>query len=232
MTELFAALPHTMFCVKNPAGRYVAANDAFVRRAGRARLAHVLEHTAADLFPPELAASYDAQDRAVLATGQPVRNQVEVIADGHGQTGWYLTTKVLDRDPHGDALGIVVMSVPALLGRGTQGGPGLRAAVELARARFAEPLHVDDLARAGAMTVDQLERVMRRTLGTSPKQYLVRVRVEQAALLLSTTSLPIADVAARCGYYDQSQLTRQFRAHVGVTPGTYRSSANPASLQQ
>ena len=74
MIELFAALPHTMFCVKNPDGRYVAA-------------------------------------------------------DGHGQTGWYLTTKVLDRDRHGGVVGIVVVSVPALLSRGMHGAPvcGLRS---------------------------------------------------------------------------------------------------------
>ena len=171
----------------------------------------------------DLAASYDAQDRAVRTTGRPVRNQLEVIDDGRSQSGWFLTTKVLDRPSADDAL--VVVSVPAPLGRAAAGAAGLRAAIELARDRFAEPLRVDDLAHAASMTVDQLERAMRRTLGTSPKQYLVRVRVEQAALLLASTFVPIADVAARCGYYDQSQLTRQFRAHVGVTPGAYRGEA-------
>lgn len=220
LTDVFRQIPHTMFCVKTVDGRYVAANESFALRAGRRRLRDVIGQTAADLFPPDLAASYDAQDRAVRTTGRAVRNQLEVIADGLGQTGWYLTTKVLQPNPIGDSL--VVVSVPAPLGRGSTGGDGLRAAVECARLRFAEGLRVEDLAQAGAMSVDKLERSMQRALGTSPKQYLVRVRVEQAALLLATTDVPIAEIAARCGYYDQSQLTRQFRAHVGVTPGTYR----------
>ena len=221
--NVFSAMPHAMFCVKDPDGRYVDANDAFVHRAGRTRLRDVVNRRASDLFPADLAASYDAQDRAVRTTGRPVRNQLEVIDDGRSGSGWYLTTKVLDRPSTDDAL--VVISVPAPLGRAPGGGAGLRAAIELARDRFAEPLRVDDLAHAASMTVDQLERAMRRTLGTSPKQYLVRVRVEQAALLLASTSVPIADVAARCGYYDQSQLTRQFRTHIGVTPGVYRGKA-------
>ena len=222
LDQVFAGLPSVMFCRKDTTGRYVAANDAFVRRAGRKRVAEVLDRTAADLFPPTLAASYDAQDRAVLATGRSVRGQLEVIADDV-QSGWFLTNKVLARDPQGRAAGIVVVSVPALLGRGTGDASGLRAVVELVRERFAEPLHVDEMAAAASLSVERLERAMRRTLEVAPKQFLVRVRVEQAGVLLATTTLPIADIAARCGFYDQSQLTRQFRAHVGVTPGAYRS---------
>ena len=102
---------------------------------------------------------------------------------------------------------------------------GLRAAVEFAHDRVTGPIRVADLAAAAGMSTDRLERAMRRVLGVSPKQYVLRLRAERAAALLATTDRPIVRIAADCGYYDQSQLTRQFRDHVGMSPSDYRATA-------
>ncbi len=212
-----------MVCVKDADGVYVGVNRAFVRRTRRRHASDVLGRQAADLFPLALAASYDAQDRALLATGQAVRNQLELIADADdpGDGRWYLTTKVrhdrADRSPV-----VVATSVDAQLGDRAGAATGLRAAIEMVHDRWDEGLRVDDLAAAAGMSTDRLERAMRRALAISPKQYILRMRAERAAALLATTPLPIAQVAAECGYYDQSQMTRQFRAHIGVTPSSYR----------
>jgi AraC-like DNA-binding protein len=224
LLDLFDSVPHVMVCVKDAEGRYVAANHAFVRRTRRRRADDVIGRRATDLFAPELAASYDAQDRALLATGESIRNHLEVIAgaDDPDDGRWYLTTKVLGTTvDHGRV--VVATSVDAQLGDRADAATGLRAAIELAHDRCHEPLRVGDLAAAADMSTDRLERAMRRTLATSPKQYIVRLRAERAAALLVTSDRTIADVAADCGYYDQSQLTRQFRRVIGVTPRDYRA---------
>lgn len=225
LISLFETVPRVMVCVKSADGRYVAANEAFVLRASRRHVNEVIGRKAADLFPVELAASYEAQDRSLLATGRPARNQLEVITDASGHSGWYLTTKVLTNAVVG-APEVVAVSVEADLARGgaVRAG-GVRAAVELVRREYARSLPVAELATAAAMSTDQLERAMRRVLGVSPKQYVVRTRIDQAAFLLVTGSTPIAEVAASCGFFDQSQLTRQFKAAVGLTPGRYRDLA-------
>ncbi len=221
--DLFGAVPQVMICVKDGSGVYVGANRAFVRRTRRRHAADVIGRRAGDLFPAPLAASYDAQDRAVLATGYPIRNHLEVIADATdpGAGRWYLTTKVRH---HTDDRGLLVVatSVDARLGDRADSATGLRAAIELVHDRCHEPLRVGELAAAAGMSADRLERAMRRTLSISPKQYVLRVRAERAATLLATTDDPIARIAAECGYYDQSQMTRQFRAHIGATPNSYR----------
>jgi AraC-like DNA-binding protein len=222
LLDLFRAVPHVMVCVKDADGVYVGVNRAFVRRTRRRHANDVLGRRARDLFPADLAASYEAQDRALLATGQAVRNQLEVIADADRPTEgrWYLTTKV--RHDRGAGPVVVVASVDAQLGDRADAATGLRAAIELVHERWDQPLRVDDLARAADMSADRLERAMRRALAISPKQYILRIRAERAAAMLATTELPIARVAAECGYYDQSQMTRQFRNHIGVTPSSYR----------
>jgi AraC family transcriptional regulator len=48
-------------------------------------------------------------------------------------------------------------------------------------------------------------------------------RVERAKVLLTRTGTPLPDVACRCGFADQSHLTRVFRQRVGVTPGCFRA---------
>lgn len=228
LLDLFRTVPHVMVCVKDAEGTYVGVNRAFVRRTRRRHANEVLGRHANDLFPAVLAASYDAQDRALLATGHAVRNHLEVIADADqpGDSRWYLTTKV--RHDSDDGPLVVVTSVDAQLGDRADEATGLRAAIELVHERCDEPLRVDDLAAAADMSADRLERAMRRALATSPKQYVLRIRAERAAAVLVTTDQSIADVAAACGYYDQSQMTRQFRAHIGVTPNDYRHAHQAA----
>jgi AraC-like DNA-binding protein len=221
LLDVFADVPHVMVCVKDATGRYVGANTAFVRRARRRRTTDVLGRRAVDLFPADLAASYEAQDRALLHTGREIRNHLELIEDHTGRRRWYLTTKV--RRTIDDGPVVVVVSVEAQLG-GDEAS-GLWAAVELAHDGATGTLRVSDLADAAGMSTDRLERAMRRVLGVSPKQYVLRLRAERAADLLATTDLPIVRIAADCGYYDQSQLTRQFRDHVGMAPSDYRATA-------
>lgn len=236
LLDLFRAVPHVMVCVKDADGFYVGVNRAFVRRTRRRHARDVIGRRAHDLFPADLAASYEAQDRALLATGQAVRNQLELIADADhpGDGRWYLTTKVRHgRNRHDDGHDdgdtgrgpvVVVTSVDAQLGDRADAATGLRAAIELVHERWDRPLRVDELAHAADMSTDRLERAMRRALAISPKQYVLRIRAERAAVLLATTRRPIAQISAECGYYDQSQMTRQFRAHIGVTPKAYRQA--------
>lgn len=222
--RVFEDLAQVMFCVKDRTGRYLSANDAFVRRTGKRSLRQVVGRCAGDLFPDPLAASYEAQDRAVFTTGQPVRFQLEIISDPDGSEGWFLTNKQLV-GPATD-LRLVVISVEAQLPkRSSPAGAGLRAALDHARKNFATSVRVEEMARIAEMSIAQLERSMRRAVGVTPKQFVQRLRSDCAATLLAATSRPIAEIASACGYYDQSQFTRLFRAATGMTPGAYRAVA-------
>ncbi len=215
-----------MFCLKDASGTYLTANDAFVRRTGKRSLRHVVGCRAGDLFPTVLAASYEAQDRAVFTSGQPVRFQLETISDADGTEAWYLTNKVLVDGPDRGSAVLAVISVEAQLPKRTSPtGSGLRAAIDHSRVHFNEPLRIEELARLATMSLAQFERAMRKALGVTPKQFVQRLRSDHAATLLATTEASIAEVASACGYYDQSQFTRLFRSATGLTPGSYRASA-------
>lgn len=93
---------------------------------------------------------------------------------------------------------------------------------ELFEARLSEQLPLEDMAAVAGLSVSRFARSFKARTGLPPHRYLMRLRMEQAARLLRTGDLPIADIAARCGFSHQEHLTRLLRAHLGTTPGALR----------
>lgn len=92
---------------------------------------------------------------------------------------------------------------------------------------FAEPLDVATLARIAHVSPSHFSRTFRLTFGESPHRYLQRRRIERAMALLSTTELPVVDVAVAVGFSSHGTFTRTFHEVVGATPTGYRASARP-----
>jgi AraC family transcriptional regulator len=67
-------------------------------------------------------------------------------------------------------------------------------------------------------------RLFRQTLGVSPHQHVIQVRVNNARSLLSAGSgrRSLAEIASAVGFADQSHLTRHFKRITGVTPRQFR----------
>lgn len=86
--------------------------------------------------------------------------------------------------------------------------------------RFHEPLTLADLAEAAGMNACALGRAFSASMGMPPHEFLTFVRVRNARLLLERGDT-IANVAASCGFSDQSHMHRAFRAVLGMTPGQY-----------
>ncbi len=77
------------------------------------------------------------------------------------------------------------------------------------------------LAESAGVTPFHLVRVFSRSIGLSPHQYLVQVRIGRARDLLTSGVTP-SIVAAMTGFVDQSHMTTQFKRYVGTTPGQYQ----------
>lgn len=106
---------------------------------------------------------------------------------------------------------------------------GIGRALDLIRARFAEPVRVADLAAAAGMSPGHLHRRFRAALGRTPAEWLAGFRLDQAVRLLEEGRLPIAEVALACGYSDQTALTRSLRRRRGTTPAALRRARQSVS---
>lgn len=226
LVALFEGLPHVMFSLKDLDGRYLAANQAFADRAGCRHPVEVVGRRASELFAPELALSYEAQDAALLETSRVVRRQLELIGRPDGTLGWYVTNKSLVRDRAGAPIAIAAVSVDEHASGSDASMDGLGAALRHLREHVHEPLDLAELAAIAEMRPATFERRMRRVIGLSPRQLLVRTRVEEAVHLLVSTTMPLSEVAAACGFFDQAAMNRQMRQLLGVTPGSVRRAAS------
>jgi AraC-like DNA-binding protein len=109
--------------------------------------------------------------------------------------------------------------VPKAGGAG-EAGPVARAVAYL-DARFAEDVDLATLAAVADVPRTRLIRAMKRETGLTPHAWLTDRRVRAARTMLAGGLGP-AEVAAACGFCDQSHLNRAFKARIGVTPGAFR----------
>ncbi|MBE6630324.1 MAG: helix-turn-helix transcriptional regulator [Ruminococcaceae bacterium] len=97
----------------------------------------------------------------------------------------------------------------------------LRPAVDYLHAHYAKALSNDALAaRCGVSTV-YFRKLFTAAMGTSPIQYLHRLRVEKAKEMLKSDYGTLSDVAVSVGYPNVFHFSKMFKAIVGVAPGAY-----------
>ncbi len=106
----------------------------------------------------------------------------------------------------------------------------LLRAKDLADARYAEPLTVDDLARAAGLSRAHFSEQFRRTFGETPHAYLLTRRLERAAALLRRTDRPVIEICLAVGLTSIGSFTSSFTRAYGMSPTSYRAAAPPAGL--
>lgn len=82
---------------------------------------------------------------------------------------------------------------------------------------------VGDMAAAAAMSRSGLQRKMKQIMGVTPLDFLREARMKRACHLLSSTDIPISDVAYSCGYSDPKYFSRSFKASKGKSPKEWRN---------
>ena len=106
----------------------------------------------------------------------------------------------------------------------------LLRAKDLADARYAELITVDDPAAAAGLSRAHFIRMFSRTFGESPRSCLRSRRLERAAALLRYTDRSVADIAVMVGLNSVGSFTSSFARVYGSPPAAYRASLPPASV--
>ena len=106
----------------------------------------------------------------------------------------------------------------------------VRRAVTTIRARYEEPLSLDDLARTATMSKFHFLRTFRDITGVTPGRFLSAVRLHEAKRLLLGTGMDVAGVSVQVGYGSLGTFTRRFTECVGMPPTQYRRLARGESV--
>ena len=220
---LFDCLRDVVFFIKNSRSEYIVVNQRLVERCGLRRKEDLIGRTADEVFPPPLGRTYRAQDEQVLRYGTPIPNQLELHVHPTGRRGWCVTNKLPLRGRDGAVAGLFGASKDLqTANERDEDFARVAGAVERIRSHYDQPLQVTELAARAGLSVYQFEQRIRRIFHVTAGQLLQKVRMEAAVSRLVETEEPVAVVASKCGYSDQSAFTRKFRETAGLTPLQYR----------
>ena len=85
-------------------------------------------------------------------------------------------------------------------------------------------LNVEKLAHKAGVTTSGLRRRFLNDLKITPQQYLLNLRINEAARLLRETAFPIKEIAARVGYSSAVSFHNAFKNRRSESPGSYRKN--------
>ncbi|MFG3497680.1 GlxA family transcriptional regulator [Streptomyces sp. NPDC047928] len=100
----------------------------------------------------------------------------------------------------------------------------VRRLVEHIAAHPAGDLSTTALAALAGVTPRHLTRLFLEHLGRTPGRFVRQARTEAAAQLLVSTGLPLASVAAKCGFGSAETLRQAFTGRYGIPPSRYRDA--------
>lgn len=100
----------------------------------------------------------------------------------------------------------------------------VQRAISLIQQRYWDRLSLSALARQVGMSKSRLSHRFRDVLGVTFRDYLLRVRLERAKLLLSEGRASITEVAYDVGFGDLARFDKVFKRYTGFTPSDYRAS--------
>ena len=98
----------------------------------------------------------------------------------------------------------------------------LRQVTAYVAENYSNDIRLSQLAKVAGMSSFHFAREFKRTTGTTPHQYLIKIRVERAKALLAEGEMPLIEVGLQSGFSHQSHFTRLFRRLTGTTPMSYR----------
>jgi AraC-like DNA-binding protein len=98
----------------------------------------------------------------------------------------------------------------------------LRRVIDFMEQNLAEDVSLSQLAALAGLSASHFSRAFRSSVGLPPHQYQLAARIERAKRLLLHSPMALDEIAAACGFSEQSHLARAFRARVGASPGAWR----------
>jgi YesN/AraC family two-component response regulator len=98
----------------------------------------------------------------------------------------------------------------------------LRKAERYVRNNYSRRLSLSEVARAAELSPAYFSTLFKQEMGEGFSDYLARLRIEKATLLLLKTNLGLPEIASQCGFEDQSWFSKTFKKFMRLSPGKYR----------
>lgn len=104
--------------------------------------------------------------------------------------------------------------------------PHLMRAIKLMEQTLEDPMSTAEIAEDLGISTRQLERLFGKFLNTSPKTYMMQMRLHRARHLLVQTEQSITEIAMACGFRSASHFSKVYRGQFGQSPLSQRTTLN------
>jgi len=110
---------------------------------------------------------------------------------------------------------------------GTDAALNIQRSINYMRQHLDEPVRAATLATVANMSLPHYFALFKRSIGCTPIDYLIKLRMEQARRLLAETCWSVKQIAASLGYEDPLYFSRVFKSVTQDTPSDYRRGGKP-----
>ena len=98
----------------------------------------------------------------------------------------------------------------------------VKKAIHYISKNFANPITLETVSNEVHLTPAYFSSMFKQSTGSTFKEYLNMVRIEESKRLLSNTDYSLLDIAIATGFEDQSYFSKVFKKYTGLTPKQYR----------
>jgi AraC-like DNA-binding protein/ligand-binding sensor protein len=129
-----------------------------------------------------------------------------------------------------DTLHIIVerMSAQIFSFQGMCHASALRKAERFIWENYTRKISLQEISTAAGLSAPYFSTIFKEEMGENLSSYLNRLRVEKARHMLAETDLTLNEIAASCGFEDQSWFSKIFKSFTGISPGKYRGGCGDA----
>ncbi len=175
--------------------------------------------------PDDVAVLGVDNDEILCNLSYPSLSSVQPDARGIG----YQAAALLEKMMQGEPASTTKIFVPpcGVVARASTDGLGIAdrhiaTAVRFIRDHACQGLDIPEVLAQVPLSRSTLERRFQRYLGRSPKEEIIRVRLNRVKQLLAQTDYTLAAIARRTGFHSVEHLSALFAQKVGQPPGHYR----------
>lgn len=224
LRELLNGLESASVFVKSADGRLLFGNKNLIRHLGLPNESALIGLTDEDLHPPHLVRKYRDDDLGIIRSGREKLHIVELFKNEQGVLRWYVTQKYPVFDSRRRVVGVMgtIQEYGKIGGAIGSAESGVLAAAEFIQKNYQIPISLRQLSLLSRMPIRQFERKFKQLFDSSPREYAIRHRLQQACEALRNSRKAISAISAETGFYDQSSFSRQFKKYLHVTPMKYR----------
>ncbi|WP_286782894.1 AraC family transcriptional regulator [Streptococcus sp. UBA4344] len=100
----------------------------------------------------------------------------------------------------------------------------IKQAKKIIHTQYGNPLKISDIAKKLNLNRSYLYKIFKEETGYSLKDYLIQIRMEKSADLLTSTTFHISEIANAVGFPDALAFSKAFKKHFSQSPSNYRKA--------